>query len=98
MMSRKTVRDCHRHAIKRARERYDIHINDADLIQMADLIRKGRRGEAKHLLNESVSRTHWLIKDQYIVVYNKSLSCITTFLPPESIFLYLKPVPVVLEA
>lgn len=90
-MSRKTVKDCHRHAIKRARERYDIWINEGDLIAMADLIRKGKR-EAKHLMNESFSRTHWLIKDQYIVVYNKNLNCITTFLPPESIFGYLKSV------
>jgi hypothetical protein len=82
----KTAKDCFKHAIKRARERYDEWFTIKDMERMSLLIRQGK---AKHLLNESHSRTHWLIEDKYIVVYNKNLSAITTFLPPEKIFLYL---------
>ncbi len=89
-MARKTVKDCHRHAAKRARERYERWFSEADLEKMGRDIRCGSKCGAKHLLNESVSRSHWLLYDQYIVVYNKKLNCVTTFLPPESIFLYLK--------
>lgn len=89
-MSRKTVKDCHRHALKRAKERYEMWFTEADLDKMARDIRCGNKCGARHLLNESGSRSHWLLYDQYIIVYNKNLKCVTTFLPPESIYQYLK--------
>jgi hypothetical protein len=85
-MPRKTKDDCHRHAIKRARERYQVWFTQEEMKRLSDKV--GKAGSL-HLLTESVSRTHWLIDDQYIVVYNKNLRAITTFLPPECIFNYL---------
>lgn len=83
----KTVADLHKHAAKRALERYHEFFTLKD---MEDLSRSIQQGEAKFLLNESHSRSHWLIQDKFIVVYNKHLKAITTFLPPESIWCYLE--------
>lgn len=85
-MAAKTPRDCYRHAMRRARERYDSWFTFDDLERMGRGIRQGK---AKHLLNESHSRSHWLVDDMYIVVYNNQLRAITTFLPPENIYSYL---------
>lgn len=82
----KTAKDCYRHAIKRARERYQMFFT---LKEMETLSRRVKNRDAKFLLAESHSRSHWLIDDQYIVVYNKNLGAITTFLPPEAIYNYL---------
>ncbi len=82
----KTVKDCHKHAIRRARERYQAFFT---IKEMEQLSRRIRERDAKFLLVESGSRTHWLIDGQYIVVYNKNLNAITTFLPPEAIWNYV---------
>lgn len=83
---KKTAKHCYRHAIQRARERYQVFFT---LDEMEKLSRRIQRGEGKHLWTESGSRTHWLIDDQFIVVYNKNIKAIATFLPPENIFNYL---------
>lgn len=85
-MAEKTAKDCHRHAMKRARERYQQFFTLSEMEELSD---KVRAGKATHLLTESHSRSHWLIDDQWIAVYNKKLKAITTFLPPECIFNYL---------
>lgn len=82
----KTAKDCFKHAIKRARERYDEWFTLKDLERMSQAVRQGK---AVHLLTESHSRSHWFLDDKFIVVYNRNLGAITTFLPPEKIFLYL---------
>lgn len=82
----KTAKHCYRHAIKRARERYDEWFTFTDLERMSAAIRQGR---AVHLMTESHSRSHWLLDDKFIVVYNRNLKAITTFLPPETVFNYL---------
>ena len=91
-MGRKTAKDCYRHAIKRARERYDAFFTFDEMEVLSRRIRQcnvpGRAGVV-HLLTESGTRTHWLIDDQFIVVYNRNLKAITTFLPPDAIYSYL---------
>jgi hypothetical protein len=82
----KNAFDCRIHAQKRARERYDLYITVADIVKLEEKI---RAGEAKKLLEESNSRRHYLIDDQWIVVYNRKLQAITTFLPPDAIFGYI---------
>lgn len=82
----KTEKDCFRHAIRRARERYDEWFTLKDLERMSTAVRQGR---AVHLLTESHSRSHWFLEDKFIVVYNRNLKAITTFLPPETVFNYL---------
>lgn len=91
-MGMKTVKDCHKHAIKRARERYQTWFTFQEMEVLSRRIRQSNVPGAigvKHLLTESGSRTHWLIDGQFIVVYNRNLGAITTFLPPESIYSYL---------
>jgi len=56
---------------------------------MRRLSLKVQNRDALYLQTESRSRTHWLLEDQYIVVYNKNLRAITTFLPPDCIMNYL---------
>lgn len=86
-MGMKTAKDCHRHAIKRARERYQAFFTFKEMEDLSKRVR-WQKG-VKHLLTESGTRTHWLIDDMYIVVYNRNLGAITTFLPPEAIYSYL---------
>lgn len=91
-MGTKKAKDCHRHAIKRARERYQEFFTYDEIEKMGQLIRQANKPgqtRVKHLFTESHTRTHWLVDDKYIVVYNKALQAVTTFLPPESIYAYL---------
>lgn len=83
---KKTAKHCYKHAIRRARERYQVFFT---IDEMEKLSQRITRREAKHLWTESGSRTHWLLDDQFIVVYNKNTKAITTFLPPEAIWSYL---------
>lgn len=82
----KTAEDCFKHAIKRARERYGLWLTTNELKILSEQVKTNR---ALHLKTESRTRTHWLVEDKYIVVYNKNLQAITTFLPPECIYNYL---------
>lgn len=82
----KSAKDCYRHAIRRAQERYQTFFT---VKEMETLSKRVMNGEAKHLFTESGSRSHWLLDDQFIVVYNKKLQAITTFLPPENIYSYI---------
>ena len=70
----------------RALQRYDL---DLDLGTWANFGNLCQPGRAKFLKMESASRSHWLIHDQFIVVYNKKLGGICTFLPPEAIWEYI---------
>lgn len=74
--------------MKRASERYGAWFT---IQEMAELSARVERGEAKFLLRESGTRAHFLIDGVYIVVYNKALDAITTFLPPDCIYNYLGP-------
>lgn len=87
-MGMKTARDCHKHAIRRARERYQAFFTYKEMEDFGRLIQRQDR-RAKHLWTESQTRSHFLLDDQFIIVYNKKLRAITTFLPPESIWAYI---------
>jgi len=84
---KKSRMDYFRHAKKRAFERYGLSLSSDDWER---LNRQVVNGKGLLLLSESNNRTHWLLEDQYIVVYEKSRKGIVTFLPPEMIMSYLE--------
>lgn len=75
-----------KHAQRRLRERYDVWIDEKDYDSMIADIQKQR---AEFLGRESHSRTHWLVRDFMIAVYDSKRKSIATFLPPEAINNYL---------
>jgi hypothetical protein len=85
-MAVKTADDCRRHAKRRVVERYGEFLS-FDEIKALELKLQNRQG--LHLKKESNTRSHWLLEDKYIVVYNKNLRAIVTFLPPDAIINYL---------
>lgn len=79
-----------KHAQKRARERYGLFLTFEDYMSFVNLIREGT--SSKRVLplgRESISRSHFLIDDMYIVVYDKTRQSIATFLPADAINNYL---------
>lgn len=82
----KTLEDQYRHARNRAVERYGLSLTK-ELYQ--EMISEIQRGKASFLFKESNTRTHWLVKDQFIVVYDRARRSIATFLPPDNIHAYL---------
>lgn len=85
-MAVKTADDCRRHAKRRVTERYGVFLSYEEIKELETMIQT-RRG--LHLKKESNTRSHWLLEDRYIVVYNKNLRAIVTFLPPDAIMNYL---------
>lgn len=74
------------HAKRRAQERYDLWIDEKVYFDMVEEIQQKK---AEFLGRESNTRTHWLVRDIYIVVYDSSRQSIATFLPPDAIWNYL---------
>lgn len=65
---------------------YNIAIDETAYKSM---IRKIQEGECLLLERESKRKTHWLIDDKFIAIYNKSFKSLN-FLPPEAIDNYLR--------
>lgn len=86
-MSAKTIEHYFRHARRRALQRYDLHLEMPDYLAMVKVIQQGK---AMLLFRESNARSHWLIEDRYIAVYDNTRKGISTFLPPEAIINYCK--------
>lgn len=84
---KKTADVLFHHAQKRALQRYDLELSRHEYDRMISAIRNHH--DVNFLKRESYSRTHWLVFDKYIVVYNNVAKGIATFLPPEAIWGYL---------
>lgn len=82
----KTREHLYKHARKRAMERYHLDLTPALYEEMITLI---QRNKCFSLGKESVTRSHFMIHSQYIVVYDCKRKAISTFLPPEAIWNYL---------
>lgn len=70
------------HAIKRAKERYDLDISRRDLKDMCIQIRSGHAIKLEQL---STARAEYIVKCQdkdVRVIYDKNKKSIVTFLPP----------------
>lgn len=85
--TKKTDNILFKHAKKRALERYQLELSETLWRQLAGKI---QNQIATFLWKESNSRVHYLVDDQFVVVYDKTRHAITTFLPPESIHGYLE--------
>lgn len=79
-MNRKR-RHCVLHVIKRARERFDLQLNGADVELIGKRIRKGR---SRFLGNQSNSKTFHMMQIggiKMIVLYDKKRSVPVTIMP-----------------
>lgn len=85
---KKSLRVLYGHVARRARERYDIDLSFERYMELSNKVRE-RSSDCVFLMKESNSRTHYLLEDQYIVVYHKGIGGICTFLPPEAIWSYI---------
>lgn len=83
---KKTKKHLYKHCWKRAWSRYELDLTREIYDKFNRWIQCKEENKVKFLRKESNSRTHWLIKDIYIVVYDKNVGAIATFLPPEAIW------------
>lgn len=73
------------HALRRARDRYDLDLNEEDLNAMVRQIQT--KTNAQHIYTQSNRVTLWLVQyqgQQCRVVYDRSRKVIVSFLPKES--------------
>lgn len=84
----KTKEHLYKHSKRRALERYDLELDWKMFERFNQLIIKQSK-QVLFLGRESHNRTHWLINDQFIVVFDKQRKAISTFLPPDAIHNYL---------
>lgn len=78
---RKTRKDAHRHAVRRAAERYGVTLTKGDIEALAWRIRRGRG--VTFLGSQSSTRSVWLVEHaglQMKAIYQKRLGAILTFL------------------
>lgn len=85
---RKTIEHLFKHARRRALTRYGLELSRQEYNAICLAIKTGAKN-ATFLVRETNSRTHWLINDTYIVVYDKNIGGVSTFLPPDAIHNYL---------
>lgn len=79
------IKQANKHAIKRAKERYDLYLSENDLQRISALIRYNC---AMLVRNESHTRSHFIVryKGEYLyAVYGNLIKTIHTFLPSEKI-------------
>lgn len=81
----KTPRDLRKHAIRRAKERYNISFSNEDIRVFSKLIQKQDQS-VKFICKQSNRISHWQINynEQILyVVYDKTRHTIVTFLPKD---------------
>jgi hypothetical protein len=85
-MNNLTKAECQRrHAMKRARERYDVHLNIEHYIE---LVKQIQSSQAPKVFKESNRLGHFLVKHggtEMIAVYDNQRKTIVTFLPFEAL-------------
>ena len=82
---KKRLKDAREHAKQRAKERYELDLNDNDLQRISALIRDGC---AMPVWKESHSRSHFIVryKGEYLyAVYGNLIKTVHTFLPSNCI-------------
>lgn len=84
----KTPFHLRRHAIKRAKERYELSLSSADIKDISSLIKSDDRDKTKikFLCKQSNRISHWKVfyKEQWIlVVYDKNRNTVVSFLPKD---------------